>query len=147
MRGSRSHNRILRITTLAAICICLLLLLAACGKGGAGGSRGIGGGDGASAAGIAGHYDLETMDGDSEHALSEDVLELMRDQNLTIELDINEDGTATLYFLGEELKATFNTEEGMIEIDGSSWPYSEQGGKLMIDQDDYRMIFVKAETE
>ena len=89
---------------------------------------------------LAGKYELiEMTSGDDSY--SEEDLETLKSYGFTISMELNEDGTGTMNFYGEEEEFTF--DEDNIIVNDEKTPYTVDGDKITFEQDDTKMVFKK----
>ncbi len=125
-----------RFISLVCAVFMLSLLLVGCGNKGQ---------DAASA--YIGTWDLVELSQDSKVS-TKDELDVLKENNLEIFVNFNENGTMGLAVFGELVSGTWNAKDktsGTIEIDGQSIPMTIKDSKLTFEQEGTIMTFTKGE--
>lgn len=119
------------------------LSLAACGGAGQGGNNGSGAARGDKNNGLTGYYEIVYREGSE---ISEEDIRILSGSGQSINLTINEDGSAVLNSIGTESKLTFDPAKMTLKGEQGTMKVSFENNILKLDEDGALLFFEKVDT-
>lgn len=119
------------------------LSLAACGGAGQGGNNGSGAASGDKNNGLTGYYEIVYREGSE---ISEEDIRILSGSGQSINLTINEDGSAVLNSIGTESKLTFDPAKMTLKGEQGTMKVSFENNILKLDEDGALLFFEKVDT-